>query len=97
MIVKVHETPDKKKIVAVCDKDLLGKRFEERNLQLDLSSKFYGGEEKTEEEIKKIFYDAYIINFAGKKSVDFGLKLGILSKNNIIFIKKKPHAQAILF
>jgi|TARA_B100002003_G_C14116509_1_gene537021 hypothetical protein len=96
MIVKVHKTGDGRKIVAVCDKDLLGKKFEEGKLQLDLASNFYKGDEKEEEEIIKILNDGNIINFVGKKSINLGLKQGIIAKNNIIRIKKIPHAQAIL-
>ncbi len=96
IIVNVHKTADNKKIVAVCDNELIGKKFEEKNLQLDLASNFYRGEEKTEEEAIKIFHYAYIINFVGKRSVELALKQGIISGNNIIYIKKIPHAQAIL-
>jgi len=96
MIVKLHKTNDNKKIVAVCDSNLIGKKFEEKNLQLDLTSDFYSGEEKPEEVITKMFYDCYMINLVGKNSVNLALKHGIISENNIVYIKKIPHAQAIL-
>jgi len=96
MIVKVHKTGDNKKVVAVCDSNLIGKKLEEKNLQLDLTSRFYNGEENTEKEIVKLFHGAYIINLVGNDSVNLGLKLGIISKNNIIYIKKVPHAQVVL-
>ena len=96
MIVNIHKTGDNKKIVAVCDKDLIGKKFEEKNLQLDLASGFYKGEEKSEEDTVRIFRDAYIINFVGKNSVNIGLKHGIISKDSVIYIRKIPHAQAVL-
>ena len=50
MIVKIHKTRDRRKIIAVCDENLIGKRFEEREMQLDLSSDFYNGELMNEEE-----------------------------------------------
>ena len=96
MIVKIHKAATDKKVVALCDKNLLGKKFEEKKLQLDLSSDFYKGEEKTEKEIIDILRSAYIINMVGKNSVNFGLKQGLISKDNIIYVKKIPHAQAIL-
>ena len=40
MIVKVHRTPDGRRLIAVCDNNLLGKKFEENDLQLDLTSNF---------------------------------------------------------
>jgi hypothetical protein len=97
MIVKIHKTQDGKKIVAVCDEDLIGKKFKEGNIRLDLSSDFYNGEKKSEEETKKIFDDAYVVNIVGEKAVNLGKKAGIVLEDNIIYVKKVPHAQAILF
>jgi hypothetical protein len=97
MIVKIHKTHDGKKIVAVCDDGLIGKKFKEGNVQLDLSSKFYKGEKKGEDEIMKIFYEAYIVNMVGEESVNLGKKAGFVAEENIIYIQNVPHAQAILF
>jgi hypothetical protein len=97
MIVKIHKTQDGKKIVAICDEELIGKKFKEKNIQIDLSSNFYNGEKKTEKDIKKIFDDAYIVNMVGKKSVNLGKKAGIVLENNIIYVQKIPHAQTVLF
>ena len=66
-------------------KGIIVKKLEEKNLQLDLTSSFYNGEEKEEKEIAKLFHEAYIINLVGNDSVNLGLKLGIVSKNNIIY------------
>ena len=96
MILKLHKTRDGKKIAAVCDSDLIGKKFEEKKLQLDLSSNFYKGEEKSEEEVRELVKDSYIVNIVGKKSISLAIRLGLVSKKNIIKIKKVPHAQAIL-
>ena len=97
MIVNIHKTQDGKKIVAICDKELIGKKFKEKNIQLDLSSNFYDGEEKSENDIKKIFDGAYIVNMVGKKSVNLGKKLGIVLEETVVYVQKIPHAQAILF
>ena len=95
MIVKVHKS-DGKIILAVCDKELLGKKFNEKNKQLDLTSSFYQGEEKSNDELRSLIKKSYIINLVGKKSVDFGVKEDIISKAHIIKIKNVPHAQAII-
>ncbi|MCP3686259.1 MAG: DUF424 family protein [bacterium] len=96
MIVKVHETPDGKKIIAICDSNLIGKVIEEKDLQLDLSSNFYKGEEKHADDIKKMIYDAYMVNIVGKDSIKLGLEVGIIMKENVIKVCDVPHAQAIL-
>ena len=50
ILVKVHETPNGK-LIAVCDEELLGKRYEEGNKELDLVrySDFYRGEREDED------------------------------------------------
>jgi len=95
MIVKEHIN-EGKLILALCDKNLLGKKIEDQNIQLDLSSSFYKGEEADIEELKKLIKKAYIINAVGKKAVEFLEKEGLIEKENIIYVKKIPHAQALV-
>ena len=96
MIVKIHKTQEGRKIIAICDKELIGKRFEEGNLQLDLRSDFYKGKEKNEEEIKSLIEGDCILNLVGKKSIKFGIKMGIIDSKGVVKIKNVPHAQAII-
>ncbi len=98
MLVKVHKVNDGsgRRIVAVCDDDLSGKRFESKELVLDLSASFYKGEPKSEQETAEILKSAYIANFVGKKSVDLGLRLGLISPCAVLKVKSVPHAQALL-
>ena len=35
-------------------------------------------------------------NMVGNRSIELGLKAGIIGKGNIIKIKKIPHAQAVI-
>jgi len=95
MIVKKHFTGDGRLILCVCDEDILGKKFETQKLKLDLSSDFYRGEERTEQEIIKLIEAAYMINLVGKKSVDLGLKVGVISKESVVRIKDIPYVQAV--
>ena len=94
MIVKLHKS-DGNTIVAVCDKELIDQKFEEGNKQLDLTSSFYKGEEKTPIEIGDLIRNGDIINLVGEKSIKLGLKEEIIDELNIIRIKNIPHAQAI--
>jgi len=95
MIVKEHITSDNKLILTVCDKEIIGRKFETPDLKLDLNSDFYKGKEKTEKEIIKLFQMSYMINLVGQKSVELGLKSKIISKKDIIKIKNIPYVQAI--
>lgn len=98
MILKIHEIRDGsgRKMAAVCDSELINKRFEEKGLQLDLTTDFYKGEEKSEEEISKATKDCCIVNFVGERSVKLGIKEGIINKDKVIRIKGVPHSQAML-
>jgi len=95
MIIKEHITADRRLILTVCDKEIIGKKFETSKLKLDLNSDFYKGKEKTEKEIIKLFPVAYMINLVGQRSVKLGLKLKIISEKDIIKIKDIPYVQAV--
>ncbi|MBI2136754.1 DUF424 family protein [Candidatus Woesearchaeota archaeon] len=95
-IVKIHKLSDNRVMLAICDSNLLGKKFENGKLQLDLSSDFYRGKEMDEEKILSYIDRTYIINLVGEESIDFGIRHNLIEKNNVVVIKKIPHAQAIL-
>lgn len=93
MIAKKHITPDKRLLLAVCDSDIIGKVFEQGDRILDLSSSFYAGDEYTDDEIESLMKKSYMLNLAGRKSVDLAKRLGYV--NNSIEIDGIPHAQAL--
>lgn len=95
MIVKVHKRQDKT-VVAVCDTNLIGKKFEDGDLQLDLGSDFYKGEEMDEKEAGDLVRNADIINLAGEESIRLGLAEGVIDEEHVLKIKGIPHAQAVL-
>jgi len=98
--VKVHNAY--RKVVAVSDPELLGKKFVKDDFQIDVSREFYGGdvmdEGKALEIIKIENADDSTFLFVGKNSVDAGIKAGIISnsKKSIIRIQGVPHALALL-
>ena len=95
IIAKIHQNQEGQKVLALCDKELLGKKFEQGNRQLDLTSSFYQGEEKTEAEIEQLIKEAYIINLVGEESLNLIKKLN-LAPENIITIQGIPHAEIVL-
>ena len=96
IIAKVHKTQDGRKVIALCDKELIGKIFEEGNLQLDLTSDFYNGEEMDENRIKEEIKDSHVVNVVGEESIKLATKLGIVNEDNVIKIKGIPHVQVVL-
>lgn len=96
MIVKKHKTRDGRLMLAICDHDIAGKKLSEGELQIDLSSDFYKGQEMNEKDIIELFKIAYIVNLAGEKSVDLAIRSGIIEKDHIIKIAGVPHAQCVI-
>ncbi len=90
MIVKKHLN-EGKLILAICDSDILGKKFSENNIQLDLTSNFYKGEELNDNELKKLCKIAFSINAVGKKSISFLKKQGLAA--DILNVEGIPHTQ----
>ena len=95
MIVKVHKKMNKT-VVAVCDDDLLGKKFEEGELQLDLTSDFYKGEKMDEKDIGDLLRNANAINLVGEKSVKLGIAEGVIEEDHVMKIAGILHAQAVI-
>jgi len=98
MLVKIHKSY--REVVAVCDSELLGKRFEEGILQLEIRENFFKGEEKAEKEVIEIMKDATMedatFNIAGKNSVECALNAGIISREGIKTIQNVPFALVLM-
>ena len=92
MYVKIHKSQDSI-VTAICDEDLIGKKFSDEEKQLEITERFYKGEITSEEETIKIMQAATNLNLVGKKTIDLSLKNKIIDKDSIIKIKNIPHAQ----
>src|SRR3989338_5950760 len=83
-------------IYVITDKDILGKKFEERKLQLDLTKKFYSGEEVSKEELKKKIKQARHLHLTGKEAVAVGIEMDLVDPEKILYIQKIPHAEVMI-
>ena len=94
MYLKVHEG-QKGKVVAVCDRELLGRVFESGGAVLDLAlyKDFYKGDLTGEEEVAKALANFWSANLVGEKAVGCALKLGLARKEDVIYIAGVPHLQ----
>lgn len=94
MKVKIHKSY--RTVVALCDSDLIGKKFESGILQLHITENFYNGEEINKEEAIKILRKQAIedatFNIAGKESTKTALEAGIIQERNIGEIQNIPYA-----
>jgi len=98
MKVKIHSSY--RTVVAICDSELLGKKFEEGKLQLDLSGEFFNGEDLSEEQVLAMIEDEKTedatFNIVGEKAIELALKAGIIKKEGIIRIQGIPTALTLL-
>lgn len=95
MIVNRKETSSGILLI-VTDSELIGKKFEEGKKQLDLTTKFYLGQEKTEPEIQEMFKSSYLLHLTGEKAVNLGIKAGFVDKDKVLIIKGVKHAEALV-
>jgi uncharacterized protein len=87
-------------VVAVCDKELLGKIFEEGKFQLNVKENFYKGKEVSEKElletISNYSMEDATFNIVGENSVKIALKIGIISKEGIKKIEGIPFSLVLV-
>lgn len=100
MAIFVNKITTYRYVVAVCDSDLLGKVFEEGQLQLDAKESFFKGEEKPEEEVIAIMQDMKkedaTFNIIGKESIEAAKKAGIATDENVNEIQGIPYTLVLL-
>jgi hypothetical protein len=95
MLVKVHRR-EGRTLVAVCDSELAGQKFEEDDRQLDLTGDFFKGDQLPPDEIGDLIRNADIVNLVGKEAVALGLDEGVVDSGAVIVIAGIPAAQAVL-
>jgi hypothetical protein len=97
-MLKVHNAY--RKVVSVCDAELIGKRFVEGKRLLDVKESFYTGEIMDKEKAIRIIKceraDDSTFNFVGEESVNLGIDAGMLDKDGIARIQKIPFALSLL-
>ena len=92
MIAKKHEH-ETTSVLAVCDKEHLGKTYEDGKLFFNVSERFFSGEEIGENELIELIKEVDSINFFGNKCVEIAQKEGLISESNVNTIKGFKHAQ----
>lgn len=81
-------------LVIVCDSELLGKKFKQGKLRLDVKESFYRGTEANIKECIAALRKATIANLVGS-IVGHAVKAGIIERENVLRIQNVPHAQLV--
>ncbi len=82
-------------LVAVCDSDLVGKRFAEGRLRVEVTPDFFGVEKASPEEVEAALKKATIANFVGCCAVEQAISLGYVDRENVLCIDGVLCAQMV--
>jgi hypothetical protein len=94
MYLKIHETKEGR-IIAACDKDLIGKVLDDGKgfIDLDTYQGFYVGELSDKKSLSKALARFHSINLVGKKSIAVALRLGLIKPEDVMHINNVPYIQ----
>jgi len=99
MFIKTHRSY--RLVAAICDSELIGKKFEEGNKMLDVRESFYKGEEiqdetKAIEKLIDLAKEDATFNIIGRKSVQCALRAGIIAESGVSSVQGIPFALGLL-
>ena len=83
-------------LLAIADSSLVGKKFSEGDLLLEVKEDFYCESRCSEKEALRLAKSATIVNAVGKQIVSLLSSKGMIDPGNVITIEKIPHAQIIV-
>lgn len=94
MYLKIHQNPNGK-VVAVCDRELIGKVIEEgqRCLDLERYRSFYVGEISDREKVEGSLREFQSANLVGQRCVRIAVDMGLAEEDDIMYIKETPYIQ----
>ncbi len=73
-------------LIAVCDCDILGKKFAEGQLRIEVSPDFFGRELASSSEVEAALSGATIANLVGCRAVEHAIRLGYVERENVLSI-----------
>lgn len=98
ILIKIHRSY--RNVVAICDKELLGKKFEEGKKQLEITENFYNGKEISEEEaislLKEQLREDSTFNIVGEKAIQTAFKAGVISEKSSAKVQGIPFALRLM-
>jgi len=82
-------------LIAVCDCDVLGRKFTEGKLCLEVSPDFFGSEKASLKDVETALAGATMANFVGSQAVFHAISLGYVEKDNVLSIDGILYAQMV--
>ncbi len=98
MFIKIHKSY--RPVVAICDSNLIGKKFEEGEFQIDVKEAFFKGDEITKEMaiqmLKKQALEDATFNIIGKESIQASVEAEIIKATEISTIAGIPFSLSLI-
>ena len=94
MCLRTHQQ-GRETLIAVCDSDILGEKFKEGHLCIEVSPDFFGDDMATCSEVEKALKSATMANFVGCKTVEHAIRLGYVERENVLSIEGVLYAQMV--
>jgi len=82
-------------LIAVCDFDILGKKFAEGHLCIEVSSDFFGRELASGPQVEAALCRATMANLVGCRVVEHAIRLGYVERENVLSIEGVLCAQMV--
>jgi hypothetical protein len=94
MYLKIHQH-EAETLIAVCDCDILGKKFTDGRLKIEVTADFFSGEKASCSEVEAALKAATMANFVGSKAVEHAISLGYVERDCTLSIDGVPYAQMV--
>jgi hypothetical protein len=94
MYLKIHQH-EVETLIAVCDCDILGKKFSEGRLKIEVTADFFGGEKVSPSEVAEALERATMANFVGCKTVEHAISMGYVERDCTLSIGGVLYAQMV--
>ncbi len=92
--MKVYEVSGER-IIAICDEEVLGKKFSEDDITLYVDPTFYGGQLVPLSIALAEARQATMLNLVGEKIVEAAIRAGLVHPAAVIRVQGVPHAQVV--
>ncbi|MCK4730212.1 MAG: DUF424 family protein [Candidatus Aenigmarchaeota archaeon] len=83
----------REKLLAVCDKELLGEKLKFEETEFEVKKSFYFEKIAMEKEIEKMLDKAKTINLIGNKIIEIAVKMKLIGNDNVMKIEGISHIQ----
>ena len=87
---------ENEKLLAISDSSIIGKSFQEKEIEIIVSEDFYSEKKCDEKEALLLIKNSTIVNAIGKGIVSLMIKEKLVDENKVLYIESIPHVQIVV-